>query len=97
MVLQPVEHNRMVDSVMLCNLGWIDEPPSFGSEAGETLELWFSPPSRAPLCLCLGTVTLAGRLHLTLRYPHRMFGPDAASRFAECYVEHLREVARRCS
>ena len=96
-VLQPLGHNRMIDSVMLCNLGWIDEPPTFGPEAGETLELWHSPPTRTPLCLTIGTVTLGGRLHLTLRYPHRLFGPDAAHSFAECYLEHLRDVARRCS
>ena len=94
-VLQPLEHNRMVDSAMLCNLGWVDEAPSFGPEAGEIRELWFSPPARTPLCLCLGTVTLCGRLHVTLRYPHRLFGPDAARRFAECYVDRLRDVAER--
>jgi hypothetical protein len=38
-------------------------------------------------------VTVAGRLHLTFRYPHRLFGPDAACRFAECYLRHLRLVA----
>jgi NRPS condensation-like uncharacterized protein len=94
-VLQPLAKNRSVDTAMLCNLGWIDDPPVFGPEAGETTELWFSPPSRTPLSLCIGTVTVNGRLHLTFRYPRRLFGHDAVRRFAELYVEHLRSVADR--
>jgi hypothetical protein len=65
----------------------------FGPDAGDTVELWFSPPARAPLALCIGAVTVAGSLHLTFRYPHRLFGPDAARRFAECYVSNVRRVA----
>ena len=93
-VLQPLAANRMIDTAMLSNLGWIDEPPSFGPEAGEMLELWYSPPSRSPLSLCLGAVTIGERLHLTFRYPHRLFGPEAARDFAACYAEHLRVVAK---
>jgi NRPS condensation-like uncharacterized protein len=92
-VLHPLTGNRLVDSTLLCNLGWLDEAPSFGPDAGETVELWFSTPARAPLSLCLGAATVGGRLHLTLRYPHRLFSADAARRFAECYLERLRLVA----
>ena len=92
-MLQPLTGNRLVDTAMLCDLGWMDEAPSFGSDVGETVELWFSTPARSPLSLCLGAVTVGGRLHLTLRYPHRLFSPDAARRFAECYLGHLRLVA----
>lgn len=92
-VLEPLSGNRLVDSTLLCNLGWLDEAPSFGPDAGETVELWFSTPARGPLSLCLGAVTVAGRLQLTLRYPHRLFSPDAARRFADCYLDHLRSVA----
>jgi hypothetical protein len=92
-VLQPLTGNRLVDSAMLCDLGWIDDAPSFGPDAGETTELWFSAPARSPLSLCLGAVTAGGRLHLTLRYPHRLFGPDAARRFADCYLAHVQRVA----
>lgn len=91
-VLAPLTANHSVDTTVLCNLGRLDEAPSFGP-AGETLELWFSTPARASLSLSVGAVIVGGRLHLTFRYPHRLLGPDAARRFADCYVAHLRSVA----
>ena len=93
-VLEPLTGNRRVDAAMLCNLERLDEVPSFGPDAGDIVELWFSTPARSPRILCIGTVTVAGRLHLTFRYPHRLFGPDAARRFIDCYIAHLWEVAR---
>ncbi|HVF77121.1 MAG TPA: hypothetical protein VNA28_02390 [Solirubrobacteraceae bacterium] len=92
-VLQPLTGNRLVDTAMLCDLGWMDDAPSFGADAGETLELWFSAPARSPLSLCVGVVATGGKLHLTFRYPHRLFGPEAAARFAACYLEHVGAVA----
>ncbi len=92
-VLQPLTGNRLVDSAMLSDLGWMDAAPSFGPDAGETTQLWFSAPARSPLSLCVGAVTAGGRLHLTFRYPHRLFGADAARRFAACYLQHVRSVA----
>jgi hypothetical protein len=92
-VLQPLTGNHMVDATVLCNLGSPDETPWFGPDVGDVVELWCSTPARTPLSLCLGAVTVAGRLQLTFRYPHRLFGPDAARRFAECYLRHLRLVA----
>ena len=55
--------------------------------------MWFSAPARAPLSLCIGVVAVDGRPRLSLRYPHRLFGADAARRFADCYVAQLRAVA----
>jgi hypothetical protein len=80
---------------MLANVGWLDAPPSFGPDAGPVGEVWFSSPARTPHSLCIGAVTVAGRLHLTFRYPHRLFGADAARRFAACYVDHIVSVAER--
>ncbi|HEX2118126.1 MAG TPA: hypothetical protein VHF91_03010 [Acidimicrobiales bacterium] len=94
-VLQPLTRNKEVDTAMLANVGWLDEPPSFGAEAAETTDVWFSSPARTPECLCIGAVTVAGRLHLTFRYPHRLFGSEAGRRFAESYVDHIVEVAER--
>ena len=92
-VLQPLTRNGEVDTAVLAHLGWVDEPPSFGADAGETVDLWFSVPARAPLTLCIGAVTVSGQLHLTFRYPRRLFSPDAARRFADCYLAQIRLVA----
>ena len=94
-VLQPLTRNKEVDTAFLANLGWLDEAPSFGAEAGETTALWCSLPARSPHSLCIGAVVVAGRLHLTFRYPHRLFDAGAARRFADCYVEHAIAVAER--
>jgi hypothetical protein len=92
-VLEPAVHNRLVDTAMLCNLGFADQTPSFGPDAGDAVGVWLSIPARSPLNLCIGAVTVAGRLHLTFRYPHSLFSPDAARRFAECYLNQIRLVA----
>lgn len=92
-VLQPLTRNRLVDTAMLANLGSLEHPPSFGAEAGEIVEVWYSSPARTPESLCIGVITLKGRMHLTFRYPHRLFGPGPARRFADCYVEQVRRVA----
>ncbi|MDQ4096563.1 MAG: hypothetical protein M3144_01670 [Actinomycetota bacterium] len=92
-VLQPLTRHRLVDTAMLAQLGWFEEAPSFGADAGQTAEIWFSVPARAPLALCLGTLTVAGCLHLTIRYPRRLFSADAARRFADCYLANIRRVA----
>jgi len=92
-VLQPLTGNRWVDNAMLSSLGQLDEAPSFGADVGEAMGLWFSTPARSPQSLCLGAAAIGGRLHLSFRYPHRLFGPEAAQRFAECYLGQLRSVA----
>jgi NRPS condensation-like uncharacterized protein len=92
-VLQPLTSNRDVDTALLDNLGAPADLPAFGADAGETVGVWFSVPARSPSSLCVGAVTVAGQLHLTFRYPHRLLGPAAARRFAGIYVERLRQVA----
>ncbi|MDQ3896401.1 MAG: hypothetical protein M3326_03955, partial [Actinomycetota bacterium] len=94
-VLQPLTRNRHLDTAMLANVGWIDDPPGFGHGAGETTDLWFSSPARTPECLCIGASIVARRLHLTLRYPHRLFSADAARRFADLYVDQIVSLAER--
>jgi NRPS condensation-like uncharacterized protein len=87
----PLTGNRLVDTAMLSNLGRLDSLPPFGESGGpgEVEELWFSPPARMPLGLTIGTATFAGRLHLVLRYRHRLFDHYAATRFAEIYLRKL--------
>jgi NRPS condensation-like uncharacterized protein len=94
-VLQPLTRNKDVDTALLANVGWLTEAPSFGAEAGETTAMWCSLPARAPHSLCVGAVVVGGQLHLTLRYPHRLFDAGAARRFADSYVEHVIGVAER--
>lgn len=79
---------RLADTALLSNLANLDDPPSFG-DAGETLEVWFSAPVRMPLGLSIGVVTVAGRLHMVLRYRHPLFSDDAARHFADRYVATL--------
>ena len=91
----PLTGNRLVDTAMLSNLGLVTDLPSFGGDGkhgggpGDVVELWFSPPARMPLGLSVGAATLGGRLFLSFRFRHRLFGTDAAARFVETYLEAL--------
>ena len=90
--LLPVVNNRFVDTALLTNLGSVKEPPSFGADAGDTTALSFSAPTKMPLGLSIGAVTVADRLHLAFRYRHPLFGPEAARSFADCYLTQLDEI-----
>lgn len=94
-VLLPLSGNRLVDTALLCNLGSFPDPHWFGVQAGPMTGIWFSVPPRVPVGLSVGAVTLAGRLHLCVRYRHRLFSAEAAGRFAECYVAQLRQLGLR--
>ncbi|MDQ6615390.1 MAG: condensation domain-containing protein [Actinomycetota bacterium] len=87
----PLTGNRLVDTAMLSNVGRLDNLPSFddGLGAGQVDELWFSPPARMPLGLTVGAATVAGRLHLVLRFRYRLFDQAAAIRFADLYQRKL--------
>lgn len=92
-VLQPLTRNHLLDSAVLSYAGRLEDPPRFGTSAGDTTEVWLSSPSRMPHGLSIGAVVMSGRLHLAFRYPHRLFGPQAARSFAECYLAQIRLVA----
>lgn len=92
--LLPLTGNRLVDTALLSNLGSLDDPLSFGCEAGKTTEMWFSAPARMPLGLSIGAITVAGCLHLAFRYRRGQFGPTAARDFADVYLEQLRRLIR---
>lgn len=85
--------DRLVDTVILSNLGRLEEPPSFG-DAGEPSELWFSAPSRWPLGLSVGALTVSDRLHLVFRYDRQLFDDAAVRQFADDYLDWLRSVTR---
>jgi NRPS condensation-like uncharacterized protein len=88
-MMMPLTGNRLVDTAMLSNLGNLTDPPSFGADAGEVTEIWFSPPARMPLGLSVGAVTAIGRLHLVFRYRHRLLDDRSAGRFAGLYLAEL--------
>lgn len=86
----PLTGNRLVDTAMLSNVGRLDDMAfGDGADGGPVEELWFSPPARMPLGLTIGAATIAGRLHLVLRYRNRLFDHAAASRFTDIYVRKL--------
>lgn len=95
-VLQPLTANHLLDSAVLSFLGRHDGP-EFGHEAGAASELWLSTPSRMPLGLSVGAVAVSGRLHLTFRYPYRLFAPETVRRFAQLYLAQIRLVATAAS
>ncbi|HVF14163.1 MAG TPA: condensation domain-containing protein [Acidimicrobiales bacterium] len=87
--MMPLTGNRLVDTAMLSNLGPLTDLPSFGPDAGEVTEVWFSPPARMPLGLSIGAVTVVDRLHLVFRYRHRLFDDRSARSFAGSYLAEL--------
>jgi hypothetical protein len=54
--------------------------------------MWFSTSAHMPRGLSVGAITLAGRLHLCLRYRHALFSAPAAARFAGSYAAALDEI-----
>jgi hypothetical protein len=48
-----------------------------------------------PLGLTVGAVTLNGRLHLALRYRHRLFDANAAGLFADTLVAQVVDLVDR--
>jgi NRPS condensation-like uncharacterized protein len=86
--LIPLTGNRVVDTAVLSNLGRIESVPRLGG-AGAVREVWFSPPGRMPLGASFGVATLDGRLFVTLRYRHALFGAAAAGEFGALFRRTL--------
>ncbi|MCE5289403.1 MAG: condensation domain-containing protein [Nocardiaceae bacterium] len=86
---KPVVGERIVDTAVLSNLGRMPAAPSLGGDAGSVTELWFSPPGHMPLGTCVGAVSVAGSMFLTVRYRHAQFDSAAAAAFADLYKQVL--------
>ena len=93
--LLAITGNRLVDTAQLAYLGRLDQLPAFGPEAGETVEMWFSPPARMPLGLSVGALVAAGHLHLAFRYRPPLLSEEAAGRFADYYLSLLGHLLER--
>ena len=83
---------RVIPTAILSNLGRLDDDLDFGTELRAS-EVWFSPPARMPMGLAVGALTVAGRLHLVLRYRHPLFGPAEIAGFADSYRAALGHLA----
>ena len=92
--LLPLTGNRLVDTAMLCDLGGLPQPLSFGPDAGATVEMWFSPPARMPLGMAVGVTASGDRLHLSFRYRRRLLGDEAAGRFVDRFRSELDALLR---
>jgi NRPS condensation-like uncharacterized protein len=78
------------DTSLVTNLGIVADPPRFGPAPATSM--WFSTSAHMPRGLSVGAITLAGRLHLCLRYRHALFSAPAAARFAGSYAAALGEI-----
>ena len=83
---------EVMPTAILSNLGRLPDGLDFGPGVGTPVEMWFSPPTKMPLGLGVGAVTVHGRLHLTFRYRHPLFGAGQAARFADEYLDALAEL-----
>lgn len=81
--------DRMADTAVLSNLGRVEDPPWFGSDA---TGLWFSPPPRHPVILTVGTATIGDRLCVSLRWCQSALSPAAARAFGDTFLASLRAV-----
>jgi hypothetical protein len=80
--------SQLIDTAQLSNLGQLNEAPSFGPDAGQTIKAWF----RHRLGCSAGSAWgwppwLGACTGFPVSAP--LLGPEAASRFAERYLTEL--------
>ncbi|MCD6061661.1 MAG: hypothetical protein K0S16_1972, partial [Moraxellaceae bacterium] len=66
--LMPLTGNFVVDTAVLNNLGRVPDLPDPAGKAGRITAIRFSPPTRMPMGVAVGVVTLRGELTVTFRY-----------------------------
>jgi NRPS condensation-like uncharacterized protein len=79
--------NRFMDTVVLSNLGRLQDPPRF--DDGNGPEVWFSPPCVMPIGVGIGIATAGDVLRLCVRYRYELFDDAAARAFTDLYLEQL--------
>ncbi len=82
----------LTDTTLVSNLGVLPEPPTFDGSGTESL--WLAPPCPMPRGLAIGAVTVAGRLHLSVRYRLALMDQAAAEDFMARFRAALAELAR---
>lgn len=76
-------------STLLSNVGRVPYPLDFGAEAGRAHAVWLSAPTRMPRGLSLCTASIAGRLHLSLRWSRALLGNHDGARLLDLFTRQL--------
>jgi NRPS condensation-like uncharacterized protein len=82
----------LTDTSLVSNLGLLPDPPTFDGSGTETL--WLAGPCPMPRGLCVAAVTVAGQLHLSIRYRLALLDQAGAEDFTACFRAALGELAR---
>jgi len=82
----------LTDTTVVSNLGLLPDPPSFDGSGTEPM--WLAPPCPMPRGLSVGAATVAGQLHLSVRYRLALLDRAAAGDFMAGFRACLRELAR---
>lgn len=90
--LMPLTGNFVVDTAVLNNLGRVFDIPDPAGKAGRITAIRFSPPTRMPMGVAVGVVTLRGELTITFRYRRAQFDRFAADAFRDNFLELLKEL-----
>ncbi|MCQ4084746.1 hypothetical protein NGB36_30285 [Streptomyces sp. RB6PN25] len=80
------------DTTMVSNLGRIPDPPPFDG-AGPVTALWMAAPAPMPRGLSVSALTVAGRLHLAVRFRRAALDEAAAGAFTDLLGHALEDVA----
>jgi NRPS condensation-like uncharacterized protein len=86
----PLVQKQFIETTVLSNMGRVDLP-EFG-DAGETKEIWFSPPGMPVgglMPVAVGVGGVGKELFITFRTDRRMLSDEAASEFAELFHQTL--------
>lgn len=90
--LMPLTGNFVVDTAVLNNLGRVPDLPDPAGRAGRITAIRFSPPTRMPMGVSIGVVTLRGELTITFRYRRAQFDRFAAEAFRDNFLTLLKEL-----
>lgn len=90
--LMPLTGNFVVDTAVLNNLGRVPDIPDPAGRAGRITGIRFSPPTRMPMGVAAGVVTLRGELTITFRYRRAQFDRFAAEAFRDNFLALVEEM-----
>lgn len=90
--LMPLTGNFVVDTAVLNNLGRVSDLPDPAGKTGRITAIRFSPPTRMPMGVAVGVVTLRGELTVTFRYRRAQFDKFAAEAFRDSFLALVREL-----